>query len=317
MIFDLDKYQNFLSNTIFFILFLTTIFYWLSLVLPKNNILFKLSKFGGFTSLLVLFSYLSWRWYNYKFFPLSNLYESLMFLICLLLILYKFIEYKTKSKVIGSLIIPLTLLIQGFASLSLPIVMQKSSPLVPALQSNWLMLHVSMMMLSYATLILGSLFSLLYLALLNENKLETNVEKIQQPYLLKMQFNNLILDEKLKGLFKSKTRNKINRTKLLESLDNWSYRTVGLGFPFLTMGIISGAVWANEAWGAYWSWDPKETWALITWLIFAIYLHARITKGWIGKKTAIIGSLGFFVIWVCYLGVNFLGKGLHSYGWLN
>jgi cytochrome c-type biogenesis protein CcsB len=317
MIFDLDKYQNFLSNTIFFILFLTTIFYWLSLVLPKNNILFKLSKFGGFTSLLVLFSYLSWRWYNYKFFPLSNLYESLMFLICLLLILYKFIEYKTKSKVIGSLIIPLTLLIQAFASLSLPIVMQKSSPLVPALQSNWLMLHVSMMMLSYATLILGSLFSLLYLALLNENKLKTNVEKIQQPYLLKMQFNNLILDEKLKGLFKSKTRNKINRTKLLESLDNWSYRTIGLGFPFLTMGIISGAVWANEAWGAYWSWDPKETWALITWLIFAIYLHARITKGWIGKKTAIIGSLGFFVIWVCYLGVNFLGKGLHSYGWLN
>merc|ERR1719469_1708383 len=79
----------------------------------------------------------------------------------------------------------------------------------------------------------------------------------------------------------------------------------------LTLGIISGAVWANEAWGNYWSWDPKETWALITWIIFATYLHSRITKGWQGKKTAILGSLGFFVIWVCYLGVNFLGKGLH------
>jgi len=88
-------------------------------------------------------------------------------------------------------------------------------------------------------------------------------------------------------------------------------------FLFLTIGIIGGGVWANEAWGSYWSWDPKETWALITWLVFATYLHARITKGWEGKRTAILGSLGFFVIWICYLGVNFLGKGLHSYGWFS
>ena len=85
----------------------------------------------------------------------------------------------------------------------------------------------------------------------------------------------------------------------------------------LVVGIIAGGVWANEAWGSYWSWDPKETWALITWLVFATYLHSRITKGWEGKKTAILGGLGFFVIWICYLGVNFLGKGLHSYGWLS
>ena len=97
---------------------------------------------------------------------------------------------------------------------------------------------------------------------------------------------------------------------------SWSYRIIGLGFPFLTIGIISGGVWANEAWGSYWSWDPKETWALITWLVFAIYLHSRLLKGWQGKKAAILGSVGFFVIWICYLGVNFLGKGLHSYGWV-
>ena len=109
----------------------------------------------------------------------------------------------------------------------------------------------------------------------------------------------------------------LGKLKLLQSLDNWSYRIIGLGFPFLTIGIISGGVWANEAWGSYWSWDPKETWALITWLVFATYLHARITKGWEGKKTAILGGLGFFVIWICYLGVNFLGKGLHSYGWIS
>ena len=110
---------------------------------------------------------------------------------------------------------------------------------------------------------------------------------------------------------------KKSQLKLLYSLDNWSYRVIGLGFPFLTIGIIAGGVWANEAWGSYWGWDPKETWALITWLVFAAYLHARITKNWQGKRTAILGSLGFFVIWVCYLGVNFLGKGLHSYGWLS
>ncbi len=90
---------------------------------------------------------------------------------------------------------------------------------------------------------------------------------------------------------------------------------IGLGFPLLTVGIISGAVWANEAWGSYWSWDPKETWALITWLVFAAYLHARITRDWQGRRPAMLAAVGFAVVWVCYLGVNLLGKGLHSYGW--
>ena len=165
--------------------------------------------------------------------------------------------------------------------------MQSATPLVPALQSNWLMMHVSMMMLSYSTLILGSLLSILFLVITNAPK-----------------FNLLLTKKNIKA-------------QLLENIDNWSYRTIGLGFPFLTIGIIAGAVWANEAWGSYWSWDPKETWALITWLVFAAYIHARLTQGWIGKKAAILGSLGFFVVWICYLGVNFLGQGLHSYGFLN
>jgi cytochrome c-type biogenesis protein CcsB len=105
------------------------------------------------------------------------------------------------------------------------------------------------------------------------------------------------------------------RLSLADTLDNISYRTIGLGFPLLTIGIIAGAVWANEAWGSYWSWDPKETWALITWLVFAAYLHARITRGWQGRRPAILAASGFVVVWVCYLGVNILGKGLHSYGW--
>jgi cytochrome c-type biogenesis protein CcsB len=164
------------------------------------------------------------------------------------------------------------------------------------------MMHVSMMMISYATLIIGSLFSILYLAFLNF----VSKEEQESPILLQTETNEI---RRTSSTFSSKL-------SLLETIDVWSYRIIGLGFPFLTIGIISGAVWANEAWGAYWSWDPKETWALITWLIFAIYLHSRLLKGWQGKNAAILGSIGFFVIWICYLGVNFLGKGLHSYGWV-
>ena len=108
-----------------------------------------------------------------------------------------------------------------------------------------------------------------------------------------------------------------NKASLVNQIDYWSYRIIGIGFPLLTLGILSGAVWANEAWGSYWNWDPKETWALIVWFTFAIYLHIRITMGWNGKKPALVASLGFFVVWMCYLGVNLLGKGLHSYGWLS
>jgi cytochrome c-type biogenesis protein CcsB len=89
-----------------------------------------------------------------------------------------------------------------------------------------------------------------------------------------------------------------------------------LGFPFLTIGIFSGAIWANETWGSYWNWDPKESWALITWFIFAIYLHIRMNRDWQGRKLVIVVFWGFLIILICYLGVNSLGRGLHSYGWL-
>jgi cytochrome c-type biogenesis protein CcsB len=226
---------------------------------------------------------LLFRWVSEKYFPLSNLYESLIFLCWIISTIQLILEKKTKSKVIGSLITPILFFLASFSSLSLPIEMQKASLLVPSLQSNWLMMHVSMMMLSYGTLLVGSLLCILYLILSLFNKDFSFGKKIT----------------------------------FFELLDNWSYRTIGLGFPFLTLGIISGAVWANEAWGSYWSWDPKETWALITWLVFASYLHARIVKGWQGKNAAIIGAFGFFIIWVCYLGVNFFSKGLHSYGWIS
>jgi cytochrome c-type biogenesis protein CcsB len=183
------------------------------------------------------------------------------------------------------------------------------------------MMHVSMMMVSYATLIIGSLLSILYLAFVSfngqKNQVATEVSVADLSSSISASAPSVI-SSSVSSVSSVSSISSVTYSKLslLQTVDIWSYRIIGLGFPFLTIGIISGAVWANEAWGSYWSWDPKETWALITWLVFAIYLHSRLLKGWQGKQAAILGSCGFFVIWICYLGVNFLGKGLHSYGWV-
>jgi cytochrome c-type biogenesis protein CcsB len=311
---DWNEIQNFSSNIVFGILLFALVAYWVNLALFRNsNILAKMGRFSTIVANGLLFFILGSRWIVAGYFPLSNLYESLLFLTCMLLTIYLYIETKTKSKLIGSVLIPVTLLINGFANLTLSPEMQKSSPLVPALQSNWLMMHVSMMLLSYGTLIMGSLLSILFLVISRFKEIDLKIVDNSS-----LPLYNIMLDYYEAKLIAPSTEiSELGKIKLLQSIDNWSYRIIGLGFPFLTIGIISGGVWANEAWGSYWSWDPKETWALITWLVFATYLHARITKGWEGKKTAILGGLGFFVIWICYLGVNFLGKGLHSYGWLS
>jgi len=279
-------------------LFFAMITYWISLAIPKNTLVFKVSKILVFLSNLVFALTLLLRWVFEHYFPLSNLYESLIFLSWGISTIHLFVESQTKSRLIGSISTPIMFFLSGFSTLTLPPDMQKALPLVPSLQSNWLMMHVTMMMISYATLIVGSLLSILYLAFLYFNK---NTQKI----VLSNGQNDSFL-----------TNLSFSKLSLLQTVDIWSYRIIGLGFPFLTIGIISGAVWANEAWGSYWSWDPKETWALITWLVFAVYLHSRLLKGWQGEKAATLGSFGFFVIWICYLGVNFLGKGLHSYGWV-
>lgn len=188
------------------------------------------------------------------------------------------------------------------------------TPLIPALQSNWLMMHVTVMLLSYATLLSGALLAISFLLLDKVNLI--NIISWQN---LKTKSSNIELSffQESQNLKNSNSNFLLNFKKIefLKILDNLSYRLIGIGFSFLTIGILSGAVWANEAWGSYWSWDPKETWALITWIVFAIYLHTRLIKGWKGKKSAFVASLGFFILWVCYLGVNLLGKGLHSYGW--
>ena len=313
---NVDNLQQILANFVFYILLITMVFNWLNFSFFNGNILVvKFIQLNIIISNISLFLILLIRWIFDGYFPLSNLYESLLFLVWILLTLCLYLEFKTNIKLISSVLIPIILLIDGFANLTLSPEMQKSSSLVASLQSNWLMMHVSMMLLSDATLIIGSLICILFL-FLSLGK-DTNLKFVDTSVSELSLHNTMLNYYELKSISLSNQIASIGKLKLLKSLDNWSYRIIGLGFPFLTVGIISGGVWANEAWGSYWSWDPKETWALVTWLVFAAYLHARITKGWEGKKTAILGSLGFFVIWICYLGVNFLGKGLHSYGWLS
>ena len=353
--------QSSLSNLSFLTLFLSMIFYWIQTFQfgkNKNSIIdfqnFNLGVFLMFISNFSIFIILVLRWKESGHFPLSNLYESLMFLSWSLIFLHLCIElnmgsldskifnfiFKTKSdsivvkdenmksqltqkkrfftKFIGSVTAPCALFTNAFASFSLPSEMQASSPLVPALQSNWLMMHVTVMILSYAALIIGSLLSIGFL-ILTGGKEVSNLSSQNSFFPINFAMQNELFSVKKPTL---NTTN-LNSSVLVKDpmilpiiLDNLSYRILGIGFPLLTIGILSGAVWANEAWGSYWSWDPKETWALLTWLVFAIYLHTRLTKGWEGRKPALIASLGFISVWMCYLGVNLIGEGLHSYGWM-
>jgi len=318
--------QSNLDNLIFANLLFVTIVCWASLVFPKFKFLSKLGFYGNCCASSCLFILLGSRWLISGYFPLSNLYESLMFLAWGITSLSAFIENRTKISIIGSISTPIALFVTGFASLSLPEVMQAPSSLVPALKSNWLMMHVTVMMLSYASLLVGSLLSIFFLVLANNKKEKVSIQGNSYG---DQSTSNFRLTENIAFYQTETTQNYSNllsddntvepnvvssRLTLLESIDNLSYRTISFGFPLLTIGIIAGAVWANEAWGSYWSWDPKETWALITWLVFASYLHARITKSWQGEKPALVASVGFVVVWICYLGVNFLGKGLHTYG---
>nr|AYQ94516.1 heme attachment to plastid cytochrome c [Cylindrocapsa geminella] len=296
-------YETFFNNLSFFLLFLSMISYWiqLSFFLFLKNI--NIGKITLILANISLFCLLFIRWKDSGHVPVSNLYESLIFLCWSLTSLQILVEVFIKTKLLAGILIPSIVLIHAFTTFSLPKDMQEASSLVPALQSNWLLMHVTVMILSYASLLLGSLLSIAFLFLTEGKNLVQN-------------FYNIYFEKEKKNQPMSECSQDVTNFESFSILlDNLSYRLLGIGFPFLTIGIFSGAVWANEAWGSYWSWDPKETWALITWMMFAIYLHTRLTKGWNGKKPALIASLGFFTVWMCFLGVNLLGEGLHSYGW--
>ncbi|MGK7928477.1 MAG: c-type cytochrome biogenesis protein CcsB [Spirulina sp.] len=331
---DLIVLQNILDNTAFAILFLSVLLYWSGAAFREIPLLPRLGSAGMAIANLCMVALLGARWLEAGYFPLSNLYESLFFLAWGITTVHFIAERTSSSPLTGVFTAPLAMGITAFAALSLPPDMQNSAPLVPALKSNWLMMHVSVMMLSYATLMVGALLAIAFLAVtrgqnvqlqgssvgLGDYRLQSPPRVEEEPAISSPASSNpptgqtTVLDRVATEISTPPLLSP-QRLTLAETLDNISYRIIGLGFPLLTIGIIAGGVWANEAWGSYWSWDPKETWALITWLVFAAYLHARLTRGWQGRKPAILAATGFAVVWICYLGVNLLGKGLHSYGW--
>ncbi len=211
--------------------------------------------------------------------PLSNLYESLVFFAWTAGLIYLFVEFKYKNALIGAFVTPIAFLAMAYASMS-PNISDRIQPLVPALKSNWLIAHVATCFFGYAAFAIAFGISIMYLI------------KARDP-------------QKIDGI--------IGHLPKLDVLDELTHRMVLFGFLFLTGGIITGAVWANSAWGSYWSWDPKETWSLITWFVYATLLHARLMRGWEGKQIAYLSILGFAAVLFTYFGVNLL-PGLHSYG---
>nr|QFG71104.1 cytochrome c biogenesis protein [Mammillaria supertexta]QFG71324.1 cytochrome c biogenesis protein [Mammillaria huitzilopochtli]QFG71366.1 cytochrome c biogenesis protein [Mammillaria crucigera] len=261
------------------------------------------------------------RWVYWKHFPLSDLYESLIFLSWSFYIIHMILNFKKQKNNLSAIIAPSAIFTQGFATSGLLTEMHQSAILVPALQSQWLMMHVSMMILGYAALLCGSLLSIALLIITFQKDIKNEIIRIfyKRKHLLNESFffgEIQYMNEKgniLQSASPPSVRN-YYRSRLIERLDHWGSCVISLGFIFLTTGILSGAVWANEAWGSYWNWDPKETWAFITWTIFAIYLHIRTNKNLQSANSAIVAFIGFLIIWICYFGVNLLRIGLHSYG---
>jgi cytochrome c-type biogenesis protein CcsB len=259
---------------------------------------------------LCLTAQLVLRWLDSGHFPISNLYESLCFLAWGCTLTQLLVERSWPSPLVPAAATPMALGCVAFASFALPDTLQEASPLVPALRSSWLVMHVSVIMLSYAALLVGSLLSMAVLFTDRGNVLELRSSSIGSGGFRQAQLASAGADGSSAQIELSSVA-----MPIAEQLDALSYRTITVGFLLLSVGLVSGAVWANEAWGSWWSWDPKETWALICWLVYAAYLHTRLIRGWQGRKPAFVAVAGLVVIAVCYIGVNLLGIGLHSYGW--
>uniref|UniRef100_A0AAU6MZ93 Cytochrome c biogenesis protein CcsA n=1 Tax=Argentina festiva TaxID=3121457 RepID=A0AAU6MZ93_9ROSA len=278
--------------------------------------LYDSSEKGMIATFFCITGLLVTRWIYFGHLPLSDLYESLIFLSWGFSIIHMIPYFKKHKNHLSAITAPSVIFTQGFATSGLLNERHQSAILVPALQSHWLMMHVSMMVLGYAALLCGSLLSLALLVITFRKFLRIFS---QSKGLLTETFSFgeiQYVNERNNVLKKTSFISSQNyyRYQLIQQLDRWSYRIISLGFILLTIGILSGAVWANEAWGSYWNWDPKETWAFITWTIFAIYLHIRTNKNYETENSAIVASMGFLIIWICYFGVNLLGIGLHSYG---
>ncbi|MBN1277878.1 MAG: c-type cytochrome biogenesis protein CcsB [Deltaproteobacteria bacterium] len=276
--------SSIILSFITFIYFASFMSYLLMLVMGKSF----LGRIGTWISLIgmiihgaaIILRWMESYWLGIGHAPLSNLYESLAFFSWTIVLLYQLVEWRTKNRTLGAFVMPLAFLALAYASFS-PHISSQIQPLIPALQSNWLITHVITCFLGYAAFAISFSLSIMYLLKGVDNKVKSS------------------------SLTKHIPKQGV--------LDDLNYQMVVIGFLMLTLGIITGSVWAHSAWGSYWSWDPKETWSLITWLIYAAVLHSRMVRGWRGKRISILCLIGFGCVLFTYFGVNYL-PGLHSYG---
>jgi len=271
---------------------ITTLGYLLASAVYIGTFIFKTKKTGLIATIITLLTFviqtigIGLRWYEsyqmgYGHAPLTNMYESLVFFSWSIVIFYLLLEVKFKNRLIGAFAIPFAFVSMAYASFGKGIT-QEINPLIPALQSNWLIAHVITCFIGYAAFAVACGLGFMYL---------------------------------IKGTSsKGSSEGLLSTLPDLKVIDDITHKTIIFGFLWLSAGIITGAIWANSAWGTYWSWDPKETWSLITWFIYAATLHARFTRGWQGKRIAWLAIIGFFCVIFTYFGVNFLLSGLHSYG---
>nr|QZH79191.1 cytochrome c heme attachment protein [Ardisia maclurei] len=310
--------EHILTHISFSIVSIVITIHLITLFVDEIVKLSDLSKRGMIATFLCITGLLVIRWIYSGHFPLSNLYESLIFLSWSFSIIHIVPYFKKNKNYLSAITAPSALFTQGFATSGLLTEIHQSEILVPALQSEWLIMHVSMMVLGYAALLCGSLLSVALLVITFRKDITLFYNK---NHLLNFNesfyFGEIQCMNKKSNVFGNTyffSAKNYYRSQLIQQLDHWGYRVISIGFIFLTIGILSGAVWANEAWGSYWNWDPKEIWAFITWTVFAIYLHSRTNKKLPPANSAVVASIGFLIIWICYFGVNLLGIGLHSYG---
>ncbi|HSB31878.1 MAG TPA: c-type cytochrome biogenesis protein CcsB [Candidatus Sulfobium mesophilum] len=351
---------------------LSTIAYILAMVLYIGYLAFRKNQVGVVATMVTVAGFISQtlaillRWKEFyevgqmgwlRAVPLTNLYESLVFFVWCLILAYLVIEFRYKNRSFGAFITPVAGLVLAFIDIS---GMSKDiQPLVPALQSNWLLAHVMMSFIAYSMFAVSFSTGLMYLIVKTDNRNQpaylfwTIMLGIFAIVLCAMGLDYLTFKVAVKSqeeliksyLFKASFRNSSSAIALLsfaasaaiifviwrfggvlkklitslnisaETLDEITYKSIAMGFPIFTLGgLIFGAIWADQAWGKYWTWDPKETWSLITWFFYAFYLHSRLMRGWKGKRVAMVAVLGFVAVIFTYLGVNLLLSGLHSYG---
>ena len=261
-----------------FILYIAAAFFYFIYLFTKKKALAKQGYWSVAGGLVFHTAALILRIFESGHAPFTNMYESLSFLAWSGAAAYVIVEGKFKIRKAGPYFMLIVIGLMALASS--PLMPKETTPLVPALQSYWLWLHVSVTLFGEAFFAIAFVTSIMYLVAESREK-----------------------------------KGKASASGLTaERLDSISYRSVAVGFPVFTLGgLIFGMVWAYKAWGTYWSWDPKEVWSLITWFVFALYLHTRLVMGWKGRKSAIIAIIGFLAAIFTYFGVNYLLAGLHSY----